>query len=310
MKPLIAILGPTATGKTDLAVRLGQQLDGEVVNADALQVYRGLDIGTAKPPPELRGAVPHHLIDILDPEEVYSAGEFVRRARPLVDEIRDRGRVPILVGGSGLYLRALLEGLSPIPASDPETRRRIERRCAREGLEKLYQELVRVDPETARRLAPRDRQRILRALEVATSSGRPLSAWIRQKPLGGSRLDAVKLGLTSPRSILYDRISGRVKDMIEQGWVEEVAALLERGVDPRAPAFQAIGYRQIVRHVEGGWSLEAATEDTIRATRRYAKRQMTWFRKESNVRWLPASDLEREMPSLLEQLNRGGAVAR
>ena len=189
-------------------------------------------------------------------------------------------------------------------------RRGLEKRLAEGGLGPLYDELREVDPETARRLAPGDRQRILRALEVATSSGRPLSDWIRQRPLGGDRLDAVKLGLTLPRSILYDRIAERVGKMIEQGWVGEVAALLQRGVDPGVPAFQAIGYRQVVRHVEGGWSLQAAMEETIRATRRYAKRQMTWFRKEKGLRWVEASDLEQGTTSLLRKFKLGGAVAR
>ncbi len=310
MRPLIAILGPTATGKTSLGLRIGEELDGEIINADALQVYRGLEIGTDKPSLEMRATLPHHLVDILDPEEVYSAGEFVRRARPLIDEIRQRDRAPILVGGSGLYLRALLEGLSPIPPSNPDTRRLLEERCADEGIAALYEELVTVDPDTARRLAPRDRQRILRALEVASSSGRPLSSWIRQRPLGAEPLKAIKIGLTVPRTILYDRISSRVEDMVRRGWVDEVAAILHQGVDPLVPAFQAIGYRQIVRHVQGGWSLQAAMEDTIRATRRYAKRQMTWFRKEKDVRWIPASDLEAELPDLFEQLNSGGSVAR
>lgn len=310
MTPLIAILGPTAAGKTGLGLTLARELDGEIINADALQVYRGLDIGTAKPSAEERAAAPHHLVDILDPEESYSAGEFVRRARPLIGEIRQRRRTPILVGGSGLYLRALLEGLSPIPQSDPEARRILEERCAREGLGALYEELCEVDPMTAGRLAPGDHQRILRALEVAASSGRTLASWIRQQPLGADRLGAVKLGLTLPRSILYDRIARRIDDMLEQGWVEEVEALLQRGVDPGVPAFQAIGYRQLVRYVGGDWSLQAAMEDTVRATRRYAKRQMTWFRQEKEVRWIDASDLERSMPSLIRELKSGGAVAR
>ena len=310
MKPLVAILGPTATGKTALGVRLAGELDGEIINADALQVYRRLEIGTDKPSLELRRTVPHHLVDILDPEEPYSAGEFARRAREVIDDIRRRDRTPILVGGSGLYLRAVLEGLSPIPQSDPEVRAALDRRCAREGLAALYDELLTVDPDTARRLAAGDRQRILRALEVAQSSGRPLSSWIRQRPLGGKRLAAEKLGLTLPRSILYDRISARVTDMLERGWVEEVKILLSDGVDPGVPAFQAIGYRQIVRHVRGEWSLRAAMEDTIRATRRYAKRQMTWFRREDDVRWISASDPEPDVKSWLRQFKRGGSVAR
>ncbi len=310
MQPLIAVLGPTATGKTALGIRLAGELDGEIINADALQVYRRLEIGTDKPSSEQRRAVPHHLVDILDPEEPYSAGEFARRARPLIDDIRGRDRTPILVGGSGLYLRAVLEGLSPIPPSDPQVREALDQRYRQEGLAALYDELLTVDPDTARRLAPRDRQRILRALEVARSSGRPLSSWIRQRPLGSKRLSVFKLGLTLPRSILYDRIAARVTDMLELGWVDEVTTLLEAGVDPGVPAFQAIGYRQIVRHVQGGWSLSAAMEDTIRATRRYAKRQMTWFRKEDNVRWISASDPEQDMRSWLRQFKRGGSVAR
>ncbi len=302
MQPLIAVLGPTAAGKTSLSVRLARELGGEIINSDALQVYRRLEIGTDKPSPELRRAIPHHLVDILEPEEPYSAGEFARRARPLIDDIRRRGRVPILVGGSGLYLRAVLEGLSPMPPSDYEVREALDRRCAEEGLPALYEELLKVDPDTARRLAPRDRQRILRALEVERSSGLPLSAWIRQQPSGGRRLTAIKLGLTVPRSILYDRISARVNDMLERGWVNEVVTLLQDGINPGVPAFQAIGYRQIVRYVQGGWSLSSAMEDTIRATRRYAKRQMTWFRKEDDVRWISASDLEQDMKSWLPQL--------
>ena len=310
MQPLIAVIGPTAAGKTSLGMRLAEELDGEIINSDALQVYRGLEIGTDKPPMELRQAVPHHLIDILDPHEPYSAGEFARRARVAIEEIRGRGLSPILVGGSGLYLRALLEGLSPIPATEPEVRRELEERCESEGLPALFEELRDVDPLTAARLAAGDRQRILRALEVARSSGRPLSAWIADRPLGGKRLEAIKLGLTLSRSILYDRIASRVNEMLERGWVEEVKTLLQTGIDPHCPAFQAIGYRQLTRHVQGGCSLQAAKDETIRATRRYAKRQMTWFRKEEQVRWLSASAPEQDIRSWLQEFKAGGSVAR
>ncbi len=302
MGRLLAILGPTATGKSALALRLAGALDGEIVNADALQVYRGLDIGTAKPTVEMRRQVRHHLVDILEPDEVFSAGEFARRGRSVITEIEGRGKTAILAGGSGFYLRALLQGLSPLPPSDPEIRRVLQERLRRDGLRSLYTELEERDPETAERLAPGDRQRILRALEVALGSGRPLSAWIRSQPMGGAPLPAVRIGLTLPRSILYDRIAGRVHRMVGRGWVAEVEGLLRRGVEPDAPAFQAIGYRQIVRHVSGIWSLEAAVEDTVRATRRYAKRQMTWFRREKEVRWFSALDANQALTALLREL--------
>ncbi|MCP4654744.1 MAG: tRNA (adenosine(37)-N6)-dimethylallyltransferase MiaA [bacterium] len=306
--PLIVVLGPTATGKSTFGMRLAEELDGEIINADALQVYRGLDIGTAKPSAAMRRAVPHHLIDILDPHERFSAGEFARRARAAIAEIGGRGKRAILVGGSGLYLRALVEGMSPIPPGDPSVRAALAERLDHEGLPALFAELRRLDPETAARLAAGDRQRILRALEVVHSSGRPLSSWIRGQPFGKQSLPAFRIGLTLPRTILYDRIVGRVRDMVERGWLEEVITLLDQGVEPSSPAFQAIGYRQLVRHVEEKWSLEAALEDTIRATRRYAKRQMTWFRKEMGIRWVPALRLAGTIPSLLQDLKSAGGT--
>lgn len=289
-------------------MRLAEELDGEIINADALQVYRGFDIGTAKPSAQMQRAIPHHLIDILDPSERFSAGEFARRARIAIAEIDARGRTAIVVGGSGLYLRALLQGMSPIPASDPTIRAALADRLEREGLPALHAELRRLDPETAGRLATGDRQRILRALEVVLSSCRPLSSWIRGQPFGEQSLPALRIGLTLPRSILYDRIAGRVRDMVERGWLEEVITLLDQGVEPSSPAFQAIGYRQLVRHVEEKWSLEAALEDTIRATRRYAKRQMTWFRKEIGIRWVSALRVAGAIPSLLQDLKSAGGT--
>nr|XP_061797967.1 tRNA dimethylallyltransferase-like [Nerophis lumbriciformis] len=297
--PVLVVVGPTATGKSRLAVEICQLVDGEIINADALQAYRGLDIGTAKPESELLAAVPHHLIDILEPTEVYSAGEFARRARRSIADIRQRGRRPVVVGGSGFYVRALLFGLSPIPEPDPDCRQELLERLGREGLESLWLELQEVDPATASRLHQADRQRILRALEVARSSGQPLSEWRRLRPLE-EPLEALTIGLTLPRSILYDRIDSRIREMIAEGWVGEVTGLLARGIDPAAAAFQAIGYRQMVRHVLGEWSLEEAIADTSTATRRYAKRQLTWFRKEAGIRWLPTS-AEVDL-SLLHQL--------
>lgn len=307
---MIAIVGATATGKSELALALAEALPGEIVNADALQVYRGFDVGTAKPGPEERARVPHHLIDILAPHERYSAGEFARRAREVIAGIQKRGRVPIVVGGSGLYLRALFQGISPVPPGDPmvrsEIRSELRRRLAEEGLAALSAELARVDPETAARLAAGDTQRVLRALEVARVSGRPLSAWIAEQPFGTQRIAATRVGLTLPRSILYDRIAGRVARMVEQGWVEEVARLLDQGLAPGLPAFQAIGYRQLVRHLEGEWSLEDALGETVKATRRFAKRQETWFRREPEVTWFSAQDFCHPFSIVLEHVKRSG----
>ena len=306
MDPVLAIVGPTATGKSALGMAVAEALGGEIVNADALQVYRGFDIGTAKPGVADRERVRHHLVDILEPDERYSAGEFARRAREAIAEIQGRGRVPVVVGGSGLYLRALFEGLSPVPAGDPEVRRELRARLEAEGLPALREELERRDPETAARLGAGDTQRVLRALEVALVSGRPLSAWIGEQPFGAQGIAAVRVGLTLPRGILYDRIAGRVARMIEAGWTEEVAGLLSRGFSPALPAFQAIGYRQLVRYLEGKESLELAAGDIVRETRRFAKRQETWFRKEPEVTWFSAQDLERQIPGVLEHAKHRG----
>ncbi len=303
MPRLLVILGATATGKSGLAMRLAEGLEGEIVNADALQVYRGLDIGTAKPTAEMRERVPHHLLDVCEPDERFSAGRFAELAREAIAKIHGRGRPAILVGGSGLYLRALLEGLSPLPRSDPEVRRALEDEVDRLGLPALYAELERIDPATAARLIPADRQRIVRALEVERLTGRPLSEWIRERPMGAKPLEDVeRMGLTLPRSILYDRIADRVGEMMECGWVAEVESLLRQGVRPDAPAFQAIGYRQLIGFLGGEWSLEEAVEDITRATRRYAKRQETWFRREREVRWIPADEIETRIPDLLREL--------
>ena len=306
MHPVLTILGPTATGKSELALAVAEALGGEIVNADSLQAYRGLDIGTAKPSPEDRARVPHHLIDILEPHERYSAGEFARRAQEAIAEIGERGRVPIVVGGSGLYLRALFEGISPVPQGDPEVRRELRERLEADGLGPLRDDLARLDPETAARLTAGDTQRILRALEVAFVSGKPLSAWISEQPFGTQRIAGIRVGLTLPRSILYDRIAGRVASMMEAGWLEEVAGLLRRGLTPRLPAFQAIGYRQLVRYLEGNGSLEQAVAEIVRETRRFAKRQETWFRKEPDVTWFSAQDLIRRIPEVIEHAKHRG----
>jgi tRNA dimethylallyltransferase len=288
MKPIVVIVGPTAVGKSSLALALARTYVAEIVSADALQVYRGLDIGTAKPSPEEQQLVRHHLIDILDPGEQYSAGVFAAQARKAIGEIQGRGRLPLVVGGSGLYVRALVDGIGPLPPSEPAVRQELQRRLQDEGLQALHEELSRRDPPSARRLPPGDTQRILRALEVLEVSGRPLSEWISASVDESVSIPAVRIGLTLSRTVLYDRIASRVGEMVRQGWVDEVSRLLADWKDPDLPAFQAIGYRQIARHLLEGWSLEEAIEDTVGATLRFSKRQMTWFRKDTEIEWFEA----------------------
>ncbi len=293
MEPVVTLVGATATGKSALAIWLAERLDGEIVNADALQVYRGLDIGTAKPDAAERQRVPHHLLDILEPDQPFSAGEFARRARRAIAGIHARGRLPLVVGGSGLYQRALFEGMSAIPEIDPAVREELRQRHAAGGRELLRAELERLDPATAARLAAGDTQRLLRALEVARATGRPLSAWLAEPPTRPP-FEPVGIGLTLPRALLYDRVSFRVERMLAEGWVAEVQQLLDRGISPSSPAFQAIGYRQLAGHLGGEMTLEEAAASIVQATRRYAKRQLTWFRRTAGIEWFEAAEIDRE----------------
>ncbi len=300
---LIAVLGPTASGKSAFAMELakvfGQRgIDAELISADALQAYRGFDIGTAKPGPRARTRVRHHLVDVLEPHQAFSAGEFARRARTAVEEIEDRRRLPLLAGGSGFYVRALFEGLAPVPPVPREVRRRLRSELQARGLAELLEELASVDPESAAGLSAGDTHRILRALEVVRSTGRALPAWHRMGSELALRRRVLKVGLTLPRALLYDAVEARARRMLELGWLAEVRRLRECAScrDERSwdelPACQAIGYRQLAAHLDGKLTLEQALEETIRATRRYAKRQETWFRREKDVCWVDASRRE------------------
>lgn len=298
MGTIVAIVGATATGKSALALAVAEATGAEIVNADALQVYRGLDIGTAKPSVADRARVPHHLIDILSPDERFSAGEFARRARGALAEIAARGRPALLVGGSGLYLRALWSGLAEIPAVDPVVRAELSARLASEGLAALRAELQCLDAPTAGRLGDNDAQRILRALAVARATGRPLSDWQRSAPRIRPPAAVRKVGLTLSRAVLYDRIAARVHRMVDGGWPAEVRRLLASGIPRDAPALQAIGYSDWIRHLDGEMDERQTVEAIVRATRRYAKRQETWFRREPEIEWVDAgeaSGLAREL---------------
>ena len=288
--PAILLMGPTASGKTGLAVELARRLPLEIVSVDSALVYRGMDIGTAKPPSGLRAEIPHHLIDLLDPAEAYSAGRFRRDALAAMAEIHGRGRVPLLVGGTMLYFRALQQGLATLPAADPELRAEIDREAAARGWPALHAELASVDPVAAERIRPADSQRIQRALEVWRLTGRPLSALQAEgdRPLEGWRL--LKLGLAPPdRAELHARIRVRFDEMMAAGFLDEVRRLHARGdLHAGLPAIRAVGYRQLWAALEGECGLAQALQDAVTATRRLAKRQMTWLRAEEGLQWLAA----------------------
>lgn len=283
--PLVAIVGPTGSGKSELAIRLAQRFSGEIVNCDSLQLYRYMDIGTAKVPPAERRGIPHHLLDLLDPHQVFTAGEYARAARPLLEEIRGRGRLPIVAGGTGFYLRALLDGLFPGPQRNPRLRARLERRETRHpGW--LHRLLERRDPGSAARIHAADVQKLVRAVEVLLLTRRPLSAWFAEgrDRLAGFRV--LKLGLNPPRPALYARLNARCERMFASGLVEEVRRILELGFPPASKSLEAHGYRQAVQLLAGELDAKQALDLAQRNTRRYAKRQWTWFSRDPEVVWL------------------------
>lgn len=308
---LVVVAGPTAAGKTTLGAALAERLGGEVVSADAFAVYRGMDIGTAKPPGELRRRIPHHLIDIADPREPYSAGSFVRDAELAIAAIRARGRVPVVVGGTHFYVRALLHGLFVEPPKDPALRARLEADWDADPAA-VRTLLQTVDPESAARIPPRDRQRTLRALEVGLVAGRPMSElWRTQQPTAAAR-DHVMLGIVPPRAELHARIEARVGSMLAAGLLDEVRSLLLQGVPRGAQALKAIGYRECARVLDGEWSVDRARDEMTVATRRLAKRQLTWLRSEPAVEWLAGfgESLVDEVVARLEARRGSDARAR
>jgi len=294
---LLAIVGPTASGKSALAVALAERFGGEVLACDSTQVYRGFDVGTAKPSPSERRGVPHHMMDLADPSETFTAGEYRRRALPILEDLRRRERLPILTVGTGLYLRALLEGLADAPERSESLRARLARSARRRGESHLHTVLRRLDPLAAARISAKDRQKLVRAIEVCILAGKPITDVHRagRQPLEG--YSVVKIGLTPPRAALYQRIAARTEEMLRGGWLDEVSGLLARGEPPSAKPFDFIGYRYLRDHLQSGQPLDTAAQDPAQAparatvqniaqaTCRYAKRQLTWFRKEPGVAW-------------------------
>ena len=283
---VIVICGPTATGKTALGVALAKALDGEVVGADSMQVYRGMDIGTAKPTPAEMDGVPHHMIDVADPREDFSVARYVDLALPVVEDILRRGKRPIVVGGTGLYIDNLLAGRQ-FAAFSGEARRALEARCRAEGLAALYAELGRVDPQRQQELHPNDEKRILRALEIYYETGRTMSAFHAESQTQLPRFRAARIGLTyAHRPDLWARIDARVEEMMARGLAGEVRALLDSGVPPEATSMQAIGYKELAAAVRGEGDLAAAAEEVKLRSRQYAKRQLSWFRRHGDTHWI------------------------
>ncbi len=282
----IVLTGPTGSGKSEWAARLAEELPVEIISVDSALVYRGMDIGTAKPDAALRARVPHHLIDILDPAQSYSAGEFVADCERLIEAIRSRGRIPLLVGGTMLYLRALLHGIADLPRGSPELRRSIDERAAQAGWPRLHAELASLDPDAAARIHPNDPQRIQRALEVCYLTGRPLSELQRARIPFAASLPRFALA-PADRAELHRRLAKRLSSMLERGFLAEVRRLRERGdLTARHPALRAVGYRQLWAHLEGQYGLDEARERALAATRQLAKRQLTWLRADRATRWI------------------------
>lgn len=287
MDKIICIAGPTASGKTDLAVWLAQQLDGEVLSCDSMQVYRRMNIGTAKPSMEERQGIPHHMMDVAEPDEAMSVGKFTDMAEPVLRDILNRGKTAILAGGTGLYMDALIRGNDFAPVPDTGCRERLQQRAAREGTEVLLEELRQVDPEAAARLHAADEKRIVRALEVYLETGKTITQHNLETQQVPDRYDPCWIGLDyTDRQDLYARIDLRVDKMVEQGLLDEIRELLASGIPQGVTSLQAIGYKEFIPVLEGKAELGEAVEAVKRSSRRYAKRQLTWFRRNQKIQWI------------------------
>jgi tRNA dimethylallyltransferase len=286
---LVAIVGPTATGKSALGIALAQRFGGEIVSCDSTAVYRGFDIGTDKVPPSEQGGVPHHLVDVADPTEEYSAARYAREAAAAIRGITARGRLPILVGGTGLYYRALTRGFFPGPARDTALRSRLDRIAARRGSESLHRWLRRVDPPSADRIQPRDQKRLVRALEVYRLTGRPLTDHFAETVSPLPDYAIVTFALQIAPEATAERVARRVDEQFARGVVDEVRGLLASGVPETAHPFTGLVYRQVLEHLEGVRDEPATRELIVRENRRYSRRQLIWFRKEPNLQWIHAA---------------------
>jgi len=301
MKPkIVIVLGPTAVGKTELALAVAQRVNAEIVNADSQQVYRYLDIGTGKPSKPERERVRHHLIDVVNPDEDFNAARYRQLAAASIDEIHKRGAKVLVSGGTGLYLKALTGGLFSGPGQDTELRANLEREIAQIGLAALYDRLIAIDPGANTKIHPNDRQRIIRALEVYQSTGRPLSEWQNEHRFQEEAFQVLKIGLARARAELYDLINRRSESMIRAGLLDEVRGLMERGYELDLKPLRSVGYRQMGEVIEGIKGLPEAMAEMKQETRRLAKRQLTWFRSDPEIRWFHPEKQEREIGELVQ----------
>ena len=291
-KPLVVILGPTAVGKSRIAVEVAKNLGSEILTADSRQVYRGMDVGTDKPSLRAREGIAHHLIDLVDPDEPFNAGLFRRHAAAAIDQCYRRRRLPLLVGGTGLYVRTLLQGLCNAPPSDPVVRARLRNEVREQGPQALYARLVLVDPLTAAKLHPHDTSKVLRALEVYDQSGLPLSSFQAGHGFGERPFSALVIGLNRERDYLYRRIEQRIDWQLTHGLIDETQTLLNKGYGLDSPAMKGLGYRQVASYLAGDYTWDEMVNVFKRDTRRFAKRQMTWFRREPELTWLMVEESE------------------
>lgn len=298
---VVVILGPTATGKSHCAIEIAKRFNGEIISGDSMLVYKDMNIGTAKPTIEELAAVPHHLVNILPPEASFNVVDFVERAKALIKEINNRGRLPIIAGGTGLYIKALLEDYAFNSVDeDTQLRRSLEAEAAAKGVEALYQRLVDIDPAAAERMHPNNVRRVVRALESALRGDT-----VSQQGAAECPYDTLVFGLNMERSALYDRINRRVDIMLEAGLEQEVRQLLERGVSPECQSMQSIGYRQMVWYINGSMSYAEAVDKLKQATRNFAKRQITWYKKMTYINWLelePQPDYDTVVRRICEKL--------
>lgn len=291
-KPLVVVVGPTAVGKSRVAVEIAKRFESEILTADSRQVYRGMNVGTDKPPEEERQGIAHRLIDLVDPGEAFNAGLFCRHAASAIDRLYADRRLPLVVGGTGLYVRTLLKGLCEAPPADPALRAQLRQEARDQGADRFYARLVAVDPESASKLHPRDTSKVIRALEVYQLSGRPMSAFQAQHGFAERPYQALLIGLNRDRDALYRRIEERIDWQLAHGFIEETKQLLDRGYLRDSAAMKGLGYRQVAAYLSGEYGRDEMIVRFKRDTRHFAKRQMTWFRSEPGIQWFQIEDSE------------------